>query len=765
MKKLLIAILLNVFLILTVNSQTIAKWRQYQGPYCGDLRSFIEKGDTVYAGGMFVVWYSTDSGESWQKKSGVDAVFSNIISHKSKLIAISITDIFISENNGLTWVKHSFPEVTSISQLFIFDDQIYVSTWKGIYIFDPVEKKLTPKNVGLQVDSQGLVVIDPFVNIGTHLFCGSMNTGLYLSQDKGDSWTHITSSSGLVIDGVKSLVNLNDTLIAAGNSNNQLFISSDTGKNWVKITTGLVHNTFQYDIKVFKDSAVMATSDGVYILDKKNLTWHIISNEVFDKLFVKDNLLFGNNVFGVYKWNVNENKFQLSNKGINSAYVFDLHKFDKSLYCGSNSGLYYTSDDGVSWNTISITKGLQCRALDHNDSMLFVGTNKGVYYRTLNSTNWNLSANGLESKLIWDLKVKNNIIFAATDSGPFISRNSGKSWIGVKNGFRSVSSTIFGNQLIQATKIATNKKMVLASNNFGLFRLSGDSISWGKVDIGEEGEVSMIEIIDSTVYIKSLSGVKVSTDNCKTWNSILQAPNMSITGISKRGDKNLYMSTGGIWYSPDMGKTWQSWSETGMPEHGLIYKVLFDDNCMYAGLYGNGIYKREYLKVTNCSSEKYNISNVDITNVPANTSVDTFMTYLNLDHGASAEIISSITKNGSLKMTTFTNNSYIKQGDIIKVIAEDGVTSKNYLINMTTDISDIVSPEIRIFPVPAKDKIYFTSTNDIKNIEICNISGVKITNKLIFNNPLDVSGLKSGVYLLIITKTNNHIFNIKFIKE
>jgi hypothetical protein len=225
------------------------------------------------------------------------------------------------------------------------------------------------------------------------------------------------------------------------------------------------------------------------------------------------------------------------------------------------------------------------------------------------------------------------------------------------------------------------------------------------------------------------------------------------------------MSTGGIWYSPDMGKTWQSWSETGMPEHGLIYKVLFDDNCMYAGLYGNGIYKREYLKVTNCSSEKYNISNVDITNVPANTSVDTFMTYLNLDHGASAEIISSITKNGSLKMTTFTNNSYIKQGDIIKVIAEDGVTSKNYLINMTTDISDIVSPEIRIFPVPAKDKIYFTSTNDIKNIEICNISGVKITNKLIFNNPLDVSGLKSGVYLLIITKTNNHIFNIKFIKE
>lgn len=765
MKNLLLAILLNLLVFQTVNSQTIATWRQYEGPYCGDLRSFIVKGDTVYAGGMFVTWYSTDSGESWQKKSDVEAVFTSIINYKSKLIAGSGTDIFISGNNALTWVKHSFPEVTGINQLFIFDDQIYVSTWKGVYLFDLVEKKLIPKSVGLQVDLQGLVVMDPFVNIGTHLFCGSMNTGLYESQDKGDSWAQLTSTSGLVIDGVRALVNINDTLIAAGYSNNQLFMSSDKGTNWVKITTGLVPFTIQYDIKVFKGSPVMATGDGVYTLDKKTLTWQIISNEVFDKLFVKDNLLLGNNVFGVYKWNVNEKLFQLSNKGINSAYVFDLLKFNNSLYCGTNSGLYYTSDDGASWNNVSITKGLQCRALSQNDSMLFVATNNGIYYRTLRSTNWKLSDNGIESKLIWDLKVKKNIIFAATDSGPCISKNSGKSWVGIKKGFRSVSSTITGNQLIQATNIATNKKMVLASNKFGLFRLLDDSISWEKVDIGEEGEVGMIETIDTTVYIYSKSGVSVSADDCKTWTSIVRAPNRNITGVSKRGDANLYMSTGGIWYSPDMGKNWQNWSETGMPELGLIYKVLFDESCMYAGLYGNGIYKREYLNGTDCNSETYNISNNEITNVPANTSVDLFKANLNLDHGASAEIISSTTKSGSLKMSTLTTVPYIKQGDIIKVIAEDGVTFRNYLVKMPTDVTDKVSSEIRLFPIPAKDKLYLTNTTDIKSMEIYNVSGVKVTNKPIVDNALDVSGLESGLYLLTITKTNNCILNLKFIKE
>src|SRR5208337_2265166 len=111
-----------------------------------------------------------------------------------------------------------------------------------------------------------------------------------------------------------------------------------------------------------------------------------------------------------------------------------------------------------------------------------------------------------------------------------------------------------------------------------------------------------------------------------------------IYDMFKRGGRNIYASgVLYIFYSSDLGLHWDNVSETGMPNQ-YIYRVIQGDSALYAGTYGNSIWKRDYLKLTNCSSTKYNVSNDNISNIPYNTTIDTLISNLQLAHGATAYV-------------------------------------------------------------------------------------------------------------------------------
>src|SRR5581483_6985499 len=68
-------------------------------------------------------------------------------------------------------------------------------------------------------------------NIGSQLFCG-MATGIFVSTDKGDSWTPM--NSGLKDVGVQTLV-VDGTTLFAGTSKGGVYRSMDSAKTWSAI--------------------------------------------------------------------------------------------------------------------------------------------------------------------------------------------------------------------------------------------------------------------------------------------------------------------------------------------------------------------------------------------------------------------------------------------------------------------------------------------------------------------------------------------------
>jgi hypothetical protein len=747
MKNYLISFILGAFLTQIAIGQAI--WQQYQGPFVGGVASYATKSDTIFIGTPMGVYSSTDKGNTWTV-TGLKESWHNAILTNNNLL---ISQLGYSQDNGKNWSSYLNGWHEGFRALYSFKGIVYAGTDNGVFKFNSDDKSWASKNSGIKGEEfwQKDSIITSFTSIGNILFCGTFNKGMFFSRDSGETWN---KSSVISSGNVKKLLNYKDTLFAIANG---IFLSADSGQNWINIQYNLATSNMS-DIAVLNDTIILSTLNGIFKFNKSNLIWKSFNNESFETLFVTDNILFASNSYGLYRWNNQNSLFELSNNGINTARILDMALFSNILYCTTEVGTFYTADNGKSWNGVAEAKNQFCYAIAQNDTMLFIGTGgNGIISSSIHSNIWHSLNNGLTSEVIWDIEANGNTLFAATDSGPFISKNSGKNWIPITKGFQH-SSSQYGTSPKQALSIVSGNGMVLASNLSGLYKLSKDSTKWDLVGFSEDGG-KMVKIIDNTVYFgKELGGLYKSIDSCKTWIPLyIDSNNPVIFDMFKRGNNNLYASsTLHIYYSSDEGKHWDNWSETGMPNL-FIYRVIQGDSFLYAGTYGRSVFKREYLKLTDCRSSYFDISGSAITNIPINTPSDTLISKLILAHGASSVIVQKIpAKAGQI---------IVKSGDIVKVIAEDSKTSKNYTIQVITGINELSESDIEIYPTLTHDKIFFSHPNEIKSIVIYNIQGQIILKQKYESNSINVGNLKAGTYLLSIIKIDSRKINVKFIKQ
>lgn len=106
---------------------------------------------------------------------------------------------------------------------FQFWDKVFF----GILILINVSTSKTWEQVNGPVGGQALCI----VQCKGSLFAGSVNGGVFRSDDKGISWYHLDSSYSLAIT---ALAVKGDTLFA-GTRYSGLFLSPDLGDTWVNV--------------------------------------------------------------------------------------------------------------------------------------------------------------------------------------------------------------------------------------------------------------------------------------------------------------------------------------------------------------------------------------------------------------------------------------------------------------------------------------------------------------------------------------------------
>lgn len=183
-----------------------------------------------------------------------------------------------------------------------------------------------------------------------------------------------------------SLAKQNNTLYcglwnSSGGQTAGVYKSTHNGSDWV--TTPLSEPIISL---AASDSEVFAstTNGKIFLTTDEGQSWNLVTNGMYSELF-----LDGNNLYAA---------------GI---------------------GLKLSTDNGINWNLINSDAGFSVFA---EDSLVFFGTQDGKIYRSGNyGQNW-ITVLNKPSAYVYSLFKYNNLVFAGTDSGLFISNDYGFSF-------------------------------------------------------------------------------------------------------------------------------------------------------------------------------------------------------------------------------------------------------------------------------------------------------------------------------------------------
>lgn len=236
------------------------------------------------------------------------------------------------------------------------------------------------------------------------------------------------------------------------------------------------------------------------------------------------------------------------------------------VYAAANTGVYLSSDGGVTWNSTS-GAGLQGQvtalAVDaQSAATLYAATSEGVFVSTDSGAMWTRSRNGLTGTGISVLTadpVHTGTVFAGIQNPAalFRSTDHGQSWTPLALPPSNIAGPVY------VLAIGSDGTIIATTYNGPIMLSSDGGNTWtAGADLGVSSSQSLaISPADpKTVFIANNTAVLKSADGAQTFNTVFTFPQAEPTGlvaIDPRSPSTVYaVSYQLIYKSSDAGKTW-----------------------------------------------------------------------------------------------------------------------------------------------------------------------------------------------------------------
>jgi photosystem II stability/assembly factor-like uncharacterized protein len=422
----------------------------------------------------------------------------------------------------------------------------------------------------------------------THIFAtGGM--GVYLSTDKGNSWSLVyTDSTNSIPPGANGVVSLlmNGHYIYAGTNSRGIFRSTNNGSSWSQNNV----STFSSEpiVAMAISGSVMHASaywggGGTYRSTDNGVNW-IMSDpglQYVTCFAVQGSIIFaavhGDRYTpgGVYLSADNGAHWQSTSlRGhINSVAVKGA-----TIFACADTCVFRSTDNGAIWNAANLGVSqvfVNTVIISPSGSHIFVGTNRGVFCSTDFGETWTAVNMGLTSKCIYSLAQfpagsdDSSYVYAGTNGGIFRSTDNGVKWtasglpndlnLGYSTNGSSLAST--GSILLAGSGYTKSSSSDKHGNNYGLFG----------------------NYIGSVLFL--------STDNGSTWteaDSGLAGANTRLTSLAVNGP-NIFAGTnpGGVFLSTNNGTSWTT-ANSGM-NNTKVLAVASNSSYIFAGTNGGGV--------------------------------------------------------------------------------------------------------------------------------------------------------------------------------
>ncbi|HZK75732.1 MAG TPA: FlgD immunoglobulin-like domain containing protein [Candidatus Kapabacteria bacterium] len=425
------------------------------------VTSFAVSGSNIYAGtdneGVFL---STDSGATWNEASVGLVQHPNWPYLQVNAVAASGTDLFVATALGFFHYSNSVTFDTSlkgldVTGLALIGSDLFAGTIYG-GIYRSTDKGSTWTSVHNGIDSATAVTC--FEQLGATFIAGTETDGIYSSKDGGKSWTEINTS--LTNIDVLSFAESASSFFAGTGLSAGVFRSTNNGKNWFTSGTGLRQS--QVDGFAVNGTDLFAGTDtGIFLSTDNGAGWRELTRDSLpaisniplsgDCLLMQGQSLFAGTHGGVFlsedsgaNWQAINNGFTPLHNGILYIGAVDCFATNGTdlfagLADGHDGSLYHSTDNGGGWLSCPFV-AQDVFALALNDSMLVAGTEYGIRFSTDKGVSWPTVYSPLGYPVYALALVGTNIFAGTLNEGVILSTDKGVTWNYVSSTYSSITT-------------------------------------------------------------------------------------------------------------------------------------------------------------------------------------------------------------------------------------------------------------------------------------------------------------------------------------
>lgn len=209
----------------------------------------------------------------------------------------------------------------------------------------------------------------------------------------------------------------------------------------------------------------------------------------------------------IYQSNDNGANWSLVTGGVPSdAIINDVIRDRERILAATNDHGLFASDDGLNWEPIGKNLPAKLKALTSNGNTLYAAPWKaGIMVSTDGGRKWQERNLGLFDREVLSLATCDNLVFAGTSGGVYVTWNDGATWMKVMAD-------------VQINDLAVVGSSVYAASPIGVF-MSGDHGKTWK-NILPKQEVWTLNSFKDEVYAKTVHrGILSIKNEATTWTS------------------------------------------------------------------------------------------------------------------------------------------------------------------------------------------------------------------------------------------------------
>ncbi|MEM2117347.1 MAG: YCF48-related protein [Thermoplasmata archaeon] len=409
--------------------------------------------------------------------------------------------------------------------------------------------------------------------------------GVYKTTDNGNSWQEITTPFE-PFDVHALHITKAGHIFVGTRYQGSIYRSTDNGMTWVNSNNGYT-NTICMAFGESKEGVLFAGDGrgGIYRSTNNGDYWQYLSNfRVLAFATDSNNTIWCGTFSGLYKstdLGLNWTEIPMFMGMTVSSLLIDGNNniFAGTGYYSGGMGVFHSKDNGQTWTNIGLETNIVLSLAMDSNGKLYAGTaENGLFSTSDYGKNWTQHLEGIKGVEVFRIKInsQNYIFIGSENEGVFRSTNGG-------DAFELVGLPI---SYIQNIEFSPDGNYIFASTPNGVQRFDRTKRIWEYMGLKEIEylSISSTGVIYAATYNK---GVYKSTNNGKTWNLITDQRGIRSNFKVINDSILIDVVQPKVLISRDYGVTWDTTIIGSSPEAS----INFDDNKIFIfGAYNNQSY-------------------------------------------------------------------------------------------------------------------------------------------------------------------------------